>query len=57
MQFKCVFEKLKSKSKHIKVAGILDVLTLYNVLKSTALVAISLNSTRVKTKSTSRVTM
>jgi hypothetical protein len=33
MQFKCVIKNLKYRSKHIKVAGILEVLTLYNVLK------------------------
>jgi len=41
----------------VKVAGILEVLTLYNVLNNTALMAIALNLPRMKTKSTSRVTM
>jgi len=39
------------------VAGILWVLTVCNVFKSTSLVAISLSSTRMKTMSTSQVIM
>jgi hypothetical protein len=57
MQFKCIIKNLKYKSKHIKVAGILELLTLYNVFKSTALIAIFLNLTRMKTKSTLRVAL
>jgi len=34
----------------VKIVGILEVLTRYNVSKGTTLVAISLNSTRVKEK-------
>ena len=47
MQLQCITENIKCRIKNIKMVGILEVLTRYNVLKGTTLVAISLTLRRL----------